>query len=377
MKNALMIFENSLSNLSPENAKEVLEDLSFNLVYKDKKYQNSNTLNELLLNFLDILRKLGLFDEENVTKVIKAMIRASTKDSQNSLYALIAEAERLERQIENHKIALKNQISHNFFEFEKLLQESSFKNEFSKGLDGAILFDIEMLGILKETAESAFLTTLEKGEDIELTSEEIAKNLVYNAICESQFDKKRILQISSLVLNTAFELANESIVFAKDLVLGAIRGVSEGISLGIEKFKDSLTFMEFEEDVRFKSKELIGIEDDFVLLLKTEAKRQKNPSKELIERLLEEEFDSIFAKFKRFANENRNQINLFLAELKKNPKINDFNELAQRKMSDLSANFLKLEKRTSEKYKNLNVLKAKNLGFRLWESAKKFIHKKS
>lgn len=201
--------------------------------------------------------------------------------------------------------------------------------------------------------------------------------MVYNAICESQFDKKRILQISSLVLNTAFELANESIVFAKDLVLGAIRGVSEGISLGIEKFKDSLTFMEFEEDVRFKSKELVGIEDDFVLLLKTEAKRQKNPSKELIERLLEEEFDSIFAKFKRFANENRNQINLFLAELKKNPKINDFNELAQRKMNDLSANFLKLEKRTSEKYKNLNVLKAKNLGFRLWESAKKFIHKKS
>lgn len=376
MKNTLMIFENSLSNLSPENVKEILEDLSFNLVYKQEN-QKANALNELLLGFLDILKKLGLFDEENVTKVIKAMVRASTKDAQNSLYALIAEAERLEGQIENYKISLKNQISHHFLEFEKILQESNFKNEFSKGLDGAILFDIEMLGILKETAESAFLTTLEKGEDIELTSEEIAKNLVYNTICESHFEKERILQISSLVLNVVFELANESIVFAKDLVLGAVRGVSDGISLGIEKFKNSLTFIEFEEEIRLKSKELIGIEDDFVSLLKTEAKKQKNPSKELIERLIEEEFDSIFAKLKRFANENREQINFFLVELKKNPKINDFNEFAQRKMSNLNANFLKLEKRTSEKYKNLNIKKAKNLGFRLWERAKKFIHKKN
>lgn len=376
MKNTLMIFENSLSNLSPENVKEILEDLSFNLVYKQEN-QKANALNELLLGFLDILKKLGLFDEENVTKVIKAMIRASTKDAQNSLYALIAEAERLEGQIENYKISLKNQISHHFLEFEKILQESNFKNEFSKGLDGAILFDIEMLGILKETAESAFLTTLEKGEDIELTSEEIAKNLVYNAICESHFEKERILQISSLVLNVVFELANESIVFAKDLVLGAVRGVSDGIGLGIEKFKNSLAFVEFEEEIRLKSKELIGIEDNFVSLLKIEAKRQKNPSKELIERLLEEEFDSIFAKLKRFANENREQINLFLVELKKNPKINDFNEFAQRKINDLNANFLKLEKRTSEKYKNLNTIKAKNLGFRLWEKAKKFIHKKN
>ncbi|EFO9429310.1 hypothetical protein M4P98_000681 [Campylobacter upsaliensis] len=376
MKNTLMIFENSLSNLSPENVKEILEDLSFNLVYKQEN-QKANALNELLLGFLDILKKLGLFDEENVTKVIKAMVRASTKDAQNSLYALIAEAERLEGQIENYKISLKNQISHHFLEFEKILQESNFKNEFSKGLDGAILFDIEMLGILKETAESAFLTTLEKGEDIELTSEEIAKNLVYNAIFESHFEKERILQISSLVLNVVFELANESIVFAKDLVLGAVRGVSDGISLGIEKFKNSLTFIEFEEEIRLKSKELIGIEDDFVSLLKTEAKKQKNPSKELIERLIEEEFDSIFAKLKRFANENREQINFFLVELKKNPKINDFNEFAQRKMGNLNANFLKLEKRTSEKYKNLNIKKAKNLGFRLWERAKKFIHKKN
>ncbi|MBX9222475.1 hypothetical protein HBO71_09535, partial [Campylobacter coli] len=93
--------------------------------------------------------------------------------------------------------------------------------------------------------ESAFLTTLEKAEDIELTSSEIAKNLVYNAICEAHFEKERILKISSIVLNTAFEIANESMAYAKDLCLGVIKGTRDGIVLAMEKFKTTLAYAKF------------------------------------------------------------------------------------------------------------------------------------
>ena len=34
MKNTLIIFENSLSNLKKDEVKDLLEDLSFNLAYK-------------------------------------------------------------------------------------------------------------------------------------------------------------------------------------------------------------------------------------------------------------------------------------------------------------------------------------------------------
>lgn len=378
MKNTLIIFENSLSNLGKDEASDLLEDLSFNLAYKQishNPHETKKVLNSLLVEFLTILKKLDFFDDENVTKVIKALVKASIVDAQNSLYEYISEAELLNKQIENQKNLIKNQISDNFFEFENILQECSFCDEFSGGLNDAILFDIEMLGILKETAESAFLTTLEKAEDIELTSSEIAKNLVYNAICEAHFEKERILKISSIILNTAFEIANESMAYAKDLCLGVIKGTRDGISLAMEKFKTTLAYAKFEEDVSLKSKELIGIEDDFIALLKREIKEQKNPSKDIVENLLEHELDNLFAKFKRLAVESREQLLLVLNDIKKNPKINDFNKLTQRKLNRFKQEIFELEKIASEKYKDLNSKKAKKLGVRLWEKAKKFVKK--
>ncbi|EHV5196709.1 hypothetical protein K0T42_001525 [Campylobacter jejuni] len=378
MKNTLIIFENSLSNLSKDEASDLLEDLSFNLAYKQishNPHETKKVLNSLLVEFLTILKKLDFFDDENVTKVIKALVKASIVDAQNSLYEYISEAELLNKQIENQKNLIKNQISDNFFEFENILQECSFCDEFSGGLNDAILFDIEMLGILKETAESAFLTTLEKAEDIELTSSEIAKNLVYNAICEAHFEKERILKISSIILNTAFEIANESMAYAKDLCLGVIKGTRDGIVLAMEKFKASLTYANFEEDVSLKSKELIGIEDDFIALLKKEIQLQNDPCKSIVENLLEHELDNLFAKFRCLAGESREQLILVLNDIKKNPKINDFNKLTQRKLNRFKQEIFELEKIASEKYKDLNSKKAKKLGVRLWEKAKKFVKK--
>lgn len=378
MKNTLIIFENSLSNLGKDEASDLLEDLSFNLAYKQishNPHETKKVLNSLLVEFLTILKKLDFCDDENVSKVIKALVKASVADAQNSLYEYISEAELLNKQIENQKNLIKNQISDNFFDFENILQEYSFCNEFSDGLNDAILFDIEMLGILKETAESAFLTTLEKAEDIELTSSEIAKNLVYNAICEAHFEKERILKISSIILNTAFEIANESMAYAKDLCLGVIKGTRDGIVLAMEKFKASLTYANFEEDVSLKSKELIGIEDDFIALLKKEIQLQNDPCRSIVENLLEHELDNLFAKFRRLASESREQLILVLNDIKRNPKINDFNKLTQRKLNHFKQEIFELEKIASEKYKDLNSKKAKKLGVRLWEKAKKFVKK--
>ncbi len=50
-----------------------------------------------------------------------------------------------------------------------------------------------------------------------------------------------------------------------------IKGTRDGIVLAMEKFKASLTYANFEEDVSLKSKELIGIEDDFIALLKRDS----------------------------------------------------------------------------------------------------------
>ncbi|QWU79655.1 hypothetical protein DU472_00910 [Campylobacter novaezeelandiae] len=378
MKNTIIIFENSLLNSPKENIENLIEKLVFNLAKEqiDRNKNNSQEiLNQLLVEFLNSLKKINLLNDENVTLLIRTLIKASIYEEEKILYNYIDKLAIFKRKVENQKNMLKNQISNNFLEFEKTLLQSPYKDDLLGNINDAILFDIEMLGILKETAESAFLTTLEKGEDIELTSSEIAKNLVYNAICETNFEKERMLKISSIILNTTFEIANESIAYAKDLCLGSIKGTQEGIALGIEKFKNSLAYTNFKEDIYIKSKELIRIEDDFIDLLKVESKKQNNPSKKIVESLLENELDNIFAKLKRFASESREQLIFNLHELRNNPKINDFNKLAQKKIYEFKQEIFELEKISNEKYNDLNSKKAKKLGIRLWEKAKKLIKK--
>ncbi|EIZ8035224.1 TPA: hypothetical protein LGC34_001919, partial [Campylobacter jejuni] len=53
----------------------------------------------------------------------------------------------------------------------------------------------------------------------------------------------------------------------------------------------------------------------------------------------------------------------------------DFNKLTQRKLNRFKQEIFELEKIASEKYKDLNSKKAKKLGVRLWEKAKKFVKK--
>ena len=378
MKNILIIFENSLSNLNKEEVKEILEDLSFNLVYKiisENKIDNDEFLNQTLINFLNILEKLDILDEQNSIKVTKGLIKASILNDENQLYKYIDEAALLEKKIENQKNLIKNKLSKNFLEFEKSILKSNYNDEIKNCINDVLLFDIEMLGILKETSESAFLNTLEDPQDIELTSFEISKNLVYNAICEANFEKERILKIAKIVLNSAFEISNEALAYSKELCKGAIKGVQEGISLSIEKIKNQSIYAALEEDILSKSKELVGIEDEFIILLKNEAIKQKNPSSQIIQDLLNNELNTNTAKLKRLAQESREQLLLILNEVRKNPKIDDFNKLAQRKIINFKQEIIDLEKLASEKYKDFSSKKAKKLGKIAWEKAKKFIKK--
>ncbi|TKX28477.1 hypothetical protein CQA38_07315 [Campylobacter sp. MIT 12-5580] len=373
MKNALIIFENTLSG-HKDKANELIEDLGYNLTFKELNDEKVK-VDELLFDFLEVLKKLELLNNENTTSLIKALIRAKVKKEEEKLYQHINEMSVLRAKIEEQKNVIKNTISQNFYELKQSIEKSDFKEEISTSLNDAFLFEAEMLGILREIAESAFITTLEKGDDIELESSEIAKNLVYKTICELEFEKERILKSTQIVLNTAFELANESKNYAKELCIGVVKGTQEGIALGIEKFKTSFNYCTLEEDLSNKEKELIDIEYDFITLLRLEAKKSDEPVQSIIKNLLENELDTLFAKLKRLASESREQLLLMLNDLKKNPKINDFGKLAQSKINIFKKEISDLEQLTSERYKDFNTQEAKKLGINLWEKAKKFIGK--
>lgn len=373
MKNLAIIFENSILACDNDNISTLISDLSFNLSYK--KMQVQNTSNEELFSiFMSILEKLNLTSEDNVSSVISGIIKARVEDDKKTFFAYINEFSNLKNKIEEQKNTIKQKICDNFFELEQNLTKANFSN-IKVSINDAMLYDVEILGLLKETAESAFITTLEKGENIELTACEIAKNLTFNAICEGNFEKERILKISEIVLNAAFELANESKMFAQDLCKGTIYGVSEGIFLAIEKFKSSYTYSVLEQDLKQQEKKLTHIEQEFISLLKTLSLSLQDPAQSILKELLEHKLDTLFAKLRRLIQENREQILLKINELKQNPRIDDFSKLAQSKLNALSKELSDLEKLASQKYKNMDKSYAKELGVRLWEKAKKLIIK--
>lgn len=370
MQNAIIIFENSLKT-QKEHASELLGDLTYNLALH--KLAQNVELQTALKEFLQVLKKLDLLSNKNITQVIKALIKAKIQKEENTLYTLINEMGILRNKIEQQKNVIKNEVSQTFYELKQSIDHSDFGKQISSSIDDAFLFEVEILGILKETAESAFITTLEKGEDIELTISEISKNLVYSAVCEANFDKENILQSSKILLNSAFELANEYKNFARDLCIGVVKGTQEGIGLGVEKFKTSFHYCAFEEDLNLKEKELIDLEDDFITLLRTMSKNYENPVADILKNLLENDLDTLFAKFKRLMSESRAQILLSINELKKKPKIDDFSRLTQSKLNVFRKEMSDLEKVVSEKYKDFNTTQAKKLGISLWEKAKALI----
>ncbi|AJC85654.1 hypothetical protein [Campylobacter sp. RM16704] len=371
MKNTAIIFENSLLACEKNEIPNLISELVFNLSYKKICFENTNN-EELFTIFFNILEKLELANEENISKIIQGIVKARVEEDKKMFFTYINELGKLKTKIKEQQNIIKHKICDNFFDLEKALKNLNL-NEFNISINDAMLYDIEILGLLKETAESAFITTLEKSENIELTSCEISKNLIYNAICEGSFEKERILKISQVVLNTAFELANESKVFAYDLCVGSIYGTQEGISLAIEKFKSNFAYSALENDLKDKEKELIDIEQEFVQMLKKLSLEFNNPVKDILKDLLENKFDTIFAKFKRLIQENREQILIAINELKQNPKIDDFGKLAQSKINLLAKEINELEKLASQKYKNLDKNNAKELGVRLWEKAKNLI----
>lgn len=371
MQNAIIIFENSLKAQKKERVGELLEDLAYNLALQ-KLPQNIKP-EVALKEFLKVLKKLDLLSNKNITRVIKALIKAKIQKDESTLYALINELGILRNKIETQKNAIKNEVSQTFYELKQSIDSSDFGKQISSSIDDAFLFEVEILGILKETAESAFITTLEKGEDIELTIGEIAKNLMYSAVCEANFHKENILQSSKIILNSAFELANEYKNLADELCIGVVKGTQEGIGLGVEKFKTSFHYCALEEDLNLKEKELIDLEDEFIALLKAMAKDYDNPVAQILKNLLENDLDTLFAKFKRLMSESRAQIVLSINELKKKPKVDDFSRLTQSKLNVFKKEISDLEKVVSEKYKDFNTTQAKKLGISLWEKAKGLI----
>ena len=384
--NLKVVIEQNLNNDNLENIikKEIFKfakDSFLGLSYEEKLERSKSCFSEIC----SCLNEFELLNPKFVNAAVESLNKAIAYESEQYLYKIIYERDKLKKQIIDQKDRIRAITTLNCKNIENYICKTDFKNkdQISKVLNDRLLYDTQMLGILKETTESAFLTTIEMGDDVEDTAYEIAKNIVYLAINEGDFTKERFINIARVVIKSAASIANESKIYAKELVKSAINGSNDGISKAIEKFKDELKFApdEIGDSLNYSAKELMKIEEDFIILLKDISLSVNEPASIIVAEVLQSDYDSYFARLRRISAETREQIMDKIDEIshKRFKLTGDLN--IDERISNLKKEIGELEKKASQKLTQIKSLQtfenakteAKKLGDRVYEAAKNLI----
>ena len=375
--------------------------------FRDVSDKDENTLPDLLkqkMNELyDKMDKESLINAKNLKSAMEGINQALVSGEEKQLYELFDKRDEINRAIEAKREEIKNRLKISFEAAEEVVKDRDFgeKEEILELLNNAIIRETRMLGILKESAQIAFLTTLEGAKDVEETAGAIAKNMTYAAIRGGEFSKERMFEISKNIISAAGNLANEGHIFAKELIKGAINGTRDGILRAIEKLKYEAKFAPDELRLNSQLLNLKNVDEEFIALLKELENEFDGVAKSEIESVINSELDTNLAKFKRISDQAMEQISSRLEELKSNgvaklmseannkfealkQELNDkskklkLNFDANDKLEGLKQDIAEFEKKANNKLEDIKQMdiksEAKKFGDRAYQAAKDFIN---
>jgi len=366
--------------------------------FKDVSDKDENTLPDLLkqkMNELyDKMDKESLINAKNLKSAMEGINQALVSGEEKQLYELFDKRDEINRAIEAKREEIKNRLKISFEAAEEVVKDRDFseKEEILELLNNAII---------RESAQIAFLTTLEGAKDVEETAGAIAKNMTYAAIRGGEFSKERMFEISKNIISAAGNLANEGHIFAKELIKGAINGTRDGILRAIEKLKDEAKFAPDELRLNSQLLNLKNVDEEFIALLKELENEFDGVAKSEIESVINSELDTNLAKFKRISDQAMEQISSRIEELKSNgvaklmseannkfealkQELNDkskklkLNFDANDKLESLKQDIAEFEKKANDKLEDIKQMdiksEAKKFGDRAYQAAKDFIN---
>ena len=328
----------------------IVRELAYDFFKKELKENSQVDILESFKQMSEILRSEGLLNTKSISNLIQGLSEAKSELKEQHIYKLIYEKEQVEQKILDLKKQIRSELQATLESIEDFIQNSDFEDKIKilQTIDEKMLCDLEMLGILKESTEAAFLTALEHQEDIRDTIAQIAKNLVFNAINDDKIDKTRFLEVAEVVCETAVNIANIEYRFARWIIVGVLEGTRDGLVKAVEKFIDDIKYVPNSQSLLESSQEFIKIENAFVTMVRELMARSNEPAAGIINEILQSSLDSYFAKFRRMQYEISTQISLRLEELKGKENIDKFTTIAVNKFGEL-----KRELSSNERLENL------------------------
>ncbi|MDD2838244.1 DUF6781 family protein [Sulfuricurvum sp.] len=158
----------------------------------------------------------------------------------DELEELITQKERLERQI----IRKSEELQHlKYSLFNALEKHIGTSEEMLEKLHQVKLQSVDLLDILEEITESAIITTLEKGSNIEETLHEIIKDITFETLNANVLNAVRIRRILASILQSAINVAEATPNQADAIFKGTLQGIRTALIKSIEKFHQYLLYV--------------------------------------------------------------------------------------------------------------------------------------
>lgn len=201
--------------------------------------QNSLTLAQ------DILKNRTAIDNELLKELTQKVLDHSTVQKSQELQTLLVEREKIEHEIRNKTQQLQELRKESFETIEKALIEKfdTVNAAHLKYLTQLKIESIDILDVLSEITESAFISALEGGEHIEATINEIARDLTRKTLKDGYLTLERAKKVVSTIVTTAMEIAEAAPNSSQEILRGTLYGTKRGLAQSIRTFKERFDYI--------------------------------------------------------------------------------------------------------------------------------------
>lgn len=216
----------------------------------------------------------------------ETIISQETSQLHDELQELLAQKERIERQIDRKREAFQESKYHVFNAIEASFEDTD--ELFQTRLHQVKLQSLDLFDMLAEMVESAIITTLEKGHDIEDTVREFSKDITYETLSEGEVSSVRIRRVIATMLQTAVDIAEATPNKAEELLRGMLRGIRAGLVRTLSRFKKQLIYMPDEMKSMIQTDDPLKVDQLFSQVIHDVSNQSSGSCKEVLGRISKE-----------------------------------------------------------------------------------------
>lgn len=180
-----------------------------------------------------------------IEDLVKTSLDKATHKQSEHIQELLAEKERLEQEIKHQTHKLQELRHTTFAEIEEALQScyGELESDHIKTLTQLQLQSVDILDLLREIAESAFIAAIESNDNIEASFREITRDLTYKTLRDGYLTLERAQMVVETIIGVAADLAEATPTLADPILRGSVYGSKKGLTQAITLFKEQFVFL--------------------------------------------------------------------------------------------------------------------------------------